>query len=143
MVSPLLSSSQVIAACSTDTGVKSYREPANGSMNIDPIKLDLSNDDEIQACAELLAAQYPEGLYALVNNNNNTVVGKDGLVEWMTIDNYKMYVIFVSRVTSRSYSSSLYQFPLVGWEPLGVGAPRSAREANETTSDVYCTTLPL
>lgn len=123
MVSPLLSSSQVIAACSTDAGVKNYKELANGSMNIDPIKLDLSNDDEIQTCAELLAAQYPEGLYALVNNNNNTVVGKDGLVEWMTIDNYKMYVIFVSRIASRSYSSSLHQFP-----SRLVGVTRSQRD---------------
>lgn len=70
-----------------------YKATANSSSsNITPVKMDMSSETDIQALAEKLAIQHPEGLYALVNNNNNTVVGKDGLIEWMSIDNYKMYV---------------------------------------------------
>jgi len=99
-LSPLLTSKicllfimQVIAACSTEAGLDVYKATANStSSNITPVKMDMSSETDIQAVAERLAIQHPEGLYALVNNNNNTVVGKDGLIEWMSIDNYKMYV---------------------------------------------------
>jgi hypothetical protein len=84
---------QVIAACSTEAGLQVYKTTANSSSsNITPVKMDMSNEADIQSLADKLAIQHPEGLYALVNNNNNTVVGKDGLIEWMSIDNYKMYV---------------------------------------------------
>jgi len=84
---------QVIAACSTEAGLDVYKATANStSSNITPVKMDMSSETDIQAVAEKLVIQHPEGLYALVNNNNNTVVGKDGLIEWMSIDNYKMYV---------------------------------------------------
>ena len=69
-----------------------YNATANSTSgsNITSVKLDMSSETDIQAVAEKVAIEHPEGLYALVNNNNNTVVGKDGLIEWMSIDNYKM-----------------------------------------------------
>lgn len=85
----------MIAVCSTEAGLDVYKATANrSSSNITAVKMDMSNEADIQSLAEKLAIQHPEGLYALVNNNNNTVVGKDGLMEWMSIDNYKMYVFW-------------------------------------------------
>lgn len=89
---------KVIAACSTDAGLSVYRTAANNSCssssstNITPVKVNMSSETDIQALAEKLAYQHPEGLYALVNNNNNTVVGKDGAIEWMSIQNYEMHM---------------------------------------------------
>lgn len=91
------SSNQVIAACSTEAGLGVYTTATSSSSsnNITPVKMDMSSETNVQALAETLTIQHPEGLYALVNNNNNTVVGKDGAIEWMSVENYKMYVGWV------------------------------------------------
>lgn len=63
------------------------------TKNVQAVRLDMSSEAEVQALADTLGAQLvPAGLYALVNNNNNTVVGKDGMIEWVTIDDYKRCV---------------------------------------------------
>lgn len=79
----------MIAACNTAAGVAVYSD----TKNVQAVRLDMSSETEVQALADRLGAQLgPDGLYALVNNNNNTVVGKDGMIEWVTIDDYKRCV---------------------------------------------------
>lgn len=124
----------MIATCSTEAGAASY----NDKSGITAVKMDMVDEAEVKAVAAQLARAHPEGLYCLVNNNNNTgeicgrnqwgmcvetlccrscadarsipdlptptiissvaflplqtpttAVGKDGLVEWMDIDDYK------------------------------------------------------
>lgn len=60
---------QVIAACSTEAGAASYDTSKGG---ITAVKMDMSDEAEVKAVAAQLARAHPEGLYCLVNNNNNT-----------------------------------------------------------------------
>lgn len=78
----------MLAACQTEVAVGSYA----GVAHVQAFKMDLSDEGEVAAAAARLKEELPGGLYCLVCNNNNTVVGKDGLVEWMGVANYELYV---------------------------------------------------
>lgn len=78
----------MLAACQTEAAVETYSSGVD-SENIKAFKMDLSDEAEVKAVAARLKGELPEGLYALVLNNNNTVVGRDGLVEWMDVGNYQ------------------------------------------------------
>lgn len=82
----------MLAACQTEAAVETFSSGV-GSENIKAFKMDLLDEAEVKAVAARLKAELPGGaLYAVVLNNNNTVVGRDGLVEWMDVSNYQWYV---------------------------------------------------
>ena len=64
----------------------------SGMGNVKAFKMDLGDEAEVKAAAARLKGELPGGLYGLVLNNNNTVVGRDGLVEWMNVENYQWCV---------------------------------------------------
>ena len=61
----------MIAACNTAAGAASYKGGAIAG-DITAVKMDMSDEAEVKAVAAQLARAHPDGLYCLVNNNNNT-----------------------------------------------------------------------
>lgn len=74
---------KVYAACLTSKGAEEIKAECSA---LHPLLLDVTKAEQVQAAADQVDAENPQGLYALVNNAG---VAKSGLIDWFGMSDFR------------------------------------------------------